>query len=71
MDIVEYIKLCLVRKKITFAKLAELTGQSQSNLSNKVKRGKFQTDELEKIAHALDAELDIKFIDKESGKPII
>lgn len=71
MDIVEYLKLCLVRRNLTFSRLAELTGQSQSNLSNKVRRGKFQTDELEKIAAALDAELEIRFVDRESGKPII
>ena len=71
MNIVEYIKLCLVKKNLTFTKLAELTEQSQSNLANKVKRGKFQTDELEKIAAALNSSLDIRFIDNDTKQPII
>lgn len=71
MDIVEYLKLCLIKRNLNFLKLAELTGQSQSNLANKIKRGKFQTDELEKIAAALDARLEIKFIDNATNQPII
>ena len=71
MDIVEYLKLCLIKRNLNFSKLAELTGQSQSNLANKIKRGKFQTDELEKIAAALGAHLEIKFIDNTIDQPII
>ena len=71
MNIVEYIKLCLVKRNLNFTRLAELTNQTQSNLANKVKRGKFQTDELERFAAALGAHLDIRFIDDKTGEPII
>ena len=71
MNIVEYIRLCLVKKNLNFTKLAELTGQAQSNLANKVKRGKFMTDELERFANAMNADLDIRFIDRETKQPII
>ena len=71
MDIVEYLKLCLVKRKLNFSKLAELTNQSQSNLANKIKRGNFQTDELERIAAALDSYLEIRFIDNTTNQPII
>lgn len=71
MNIVEYIRLCLVKRNLTFTQLAELTNQSQSNLSQKVKRGKFQTDELEKIADALNTRLEIRFLDKATNMPLV
>ncbi len=71
MDIIEYLKLCLVKRGLNLSKLATLTGQSQPNLSNKMKRGNFQLSELEKIAQALDASLEIKFIDNQTSQPII
>ena len=71
MDIIEYLKLCLVKRGLNLSKLATLTGQSQPNLCNKMKRGNFQLSELEKIAQALDASLEIKFIDNQTSQPII
>jgi hypothetical protein len=46
-------------------------GQTPANVNNKYKRNTFKVSELEKIADALDAELEIKFIDRETGEPII
>ena len=69
MDIVKYITDCLNERNMTFTKLAELTGQSQPNLANKVKRNNFKTEELEQIAAALNAKLEIRFIDNETGRP--
>lgn len=71
MDLTEKIKIICIKRKISLIELAERTKQSQQNLNNKLRRNDFKASELEKIAQALDAELDIKFIDKESGKPII
>lgn len=71
MDIREYIKLCLVKRGITEAELARRTGQTRQNLSNKYSRGIFKNTELEKIAAALNASFEIRFIDNETGKPII
>lgn len=51
--------------------LRALRGQTPQNFNQKMQRNSFQTSELEKIAAALGADLDIKFIDKTSGKPII
>lgn len=70
MDIVEYIKSCLYAKNMTFTKLAELTGQAQPNLANKVKRGSFKTDELERYADAMNADMEIRFIDRNTHLPI-
>lgn len=72
MNIREYISLCRVkRNNMTEAELARRTGQTPQNLNNKYKRNTFKVAELEKIAQALDAELKIQFIDRETGEPII
>ncbi len=71
-DVREYINLCRVRRgNMSEAELARKTGQTPQNMNNKHKRNTFKVSELEKIAEALDAELKILFIDKETGKPII
>lgn len=72
MDVREYIRLCCVKRgNITEAELARRTGQTPQNMHNKYKRGTFKVSELEKVAEALGAELQISFVDKETGKPII
>ena len=71
-DVREYIDLCRVKcGRITEAELARRTGQTPQNLNNKFKRNAFKVSELEKVAEALDAELQIRFISKETGEPII
>ena len=71
-DVREYINLCRVKRgNMTEAELARRTGQTPQNMNNKYKRNTFKISELVKVADALDAELKIQFIDKETGKPII
>lgn len=68
----EYIRLCCVKcGNISEAELARRTGQTPQNLNNKYKRNTFKLSELEKIAEALGARLEVSFVDKETGKPII
>lgn len=72
MNMREYIKLCLVKRgNMSEAELARRTGQTPQNLNNKYKRNVFKVSELEKIADALDSDLNIQFIDRKTGKPII
>lgn len=72
MDVREYIRLCMVKKNnMAEAELARRTGQTPQNMNNKYKRNTFKVSELEKIASALDADLDIRFIDKKTGLPIV
>lgn len=72
MDIRNYIALCRVkRNNMSEAELARRTGQTPQNMSNKYKRNTFKISELERVAEALDCELRIEFIDKQSGKPLI
>ena len=72
INISEYIDLCLVKKgKISHAELARLTEQSPQVIFKKFKNGTFKISELEKIAAALDSDLDIRFIDHTTKAPII
>jgi hypothetical protein len=71
-NIREYINLCRVKRgNMSEAELARRTGQTPQNMNNKYRRDTFKISELEKIAEAMDADLQISFIDKETGKPII
>lgn len=75
MDITEYIKLCLVKRKLSSRQLAlKMDPDSPTaaqNLNNKLKRNNFKIQEIEEIAELLDCELEVRFIDKESKKPLI
>lgn len=72
MNLIEYIRLCLVKKgNISASELARRAGLTPQNLSNKFSRNKFSNHDLEKIAAALDCELKITFIDKNSGEPLM
>ncbi len=72
MDVREYINLCRVKRgNISEAELARRTGQTPQNMNNKYKRNTFKVSELEKVADALDADLKILFIDRQTGEPII
>lgn len=53
------------------SELARRMGQTPQNLNNKYKRDAFKVSELERVADALDADLQIKFIDRNSREPII
>jgi len=71
-NIREYIRLCMVKRgNMSEAELARRTGQTPQNMTNKYRRNVFKVSELEKIAEALDAELVMYFIDKETGEPFV
>ena len=71
MNVREYIRICCVKRgNITEAELARRTGQTPQNLNNKYKRNTFKISELEKVADALNADLKIVFVDRETGEPI-
>ena len=71
-DVREYISLCRVKRgNMSESELARRTGQTPQNMNNKYRRNTFKISELEKVAEAMNAELKISFIDKETGEPII
>jgi len=63
MTISEKIRVLAKRKGHTLGELADLTGQSRQNLSNKLQRDNFSVSELNKIAASLGCSLEISFID--------
>lgn len=58
----EKIKILLKRNGLTAGDLAERTGQTRQNLSNKFKRNNFPESELRTIAEALGCQCEITFI---------
>jgi len=64
----ERIKIICKRKGIIMASVAEATGQSRQNLSNKLTRNNFTEAELQAIAEAIGCTYEAVFIDKETGE---
>lgn len=59
----EKIRIIMDRKKISMGAMAEGTGQSRQNLSNKMKRDDFSEKELRKMADVLGCTINIQIID--------
>lgn len=71
-DFKEYVALCRMKRgQMTNAELARLTNQSPQNLHSKLQGKSIKTSDLERIAEAMGADLQIRFIDRETGEPII
>lgn len=62
------LKIKLIEKDLTAKDLAAKIGTSQQNLSAKMKRDNFSEKEMEEIAAALNCNLKISFIDRDTGK---
>lgn len=52
----EKIRIAISRQGMTVTKLADATGQTRQNLSNKLSRDNFTVNELQEIADALGVE---------------
>ena len=61
LSIGEKIKIIMKRRNMTMADLAEATGQSRQNLSNKMTRDKFDEKETREIAAAMGCEVETTF----------
>ena len=55
MTLEQKVSMALAYKQISQAALARMVGQSPSNFNQKMKRGTFTVQELEKIGEALGA----------------
>ena len=63
------IRLLLVKKgNMSESELARRTGTNRSNLSLKMKRDNFTEKDLRKIADVLGCDLNIEFVDRETGE---
>jgi len=66
----EKIKIVLKRRGMTMGDLAEKTGQTSQNLSNKMSRDNFPEKELKEIADALDCDFEGYLVMRDSGDRI-
>lgn len=66
----EKIKVIMKRNNFTMTELANQLNCSRQNLSNKMSRNNFDERELTAITNALGCELEINFINRETGEKI-
>lgn len=66
----EKIKVILSRRNMTLAQLAEKTGQSRQNMSNKMSRDNFTEKDLQEIAIALDCSYKATFTMNDTGEEV-
>ena len=62
MTYTQKLKMAMVATNINQVKLAELTKQSQENLSQKMAKNNFKMQEFEKLVNAMGCELKIQII---------
>lgn len=71
MAMTEKIRIMLVKSgNISESELARRMGISPQNLHNKMKRDNFTETDLREIAAALNCELSIQFVSKETGEVV-
>ena len=70
LSMAEKIKIVLGRRSMTLGDLAEKTGQTRQNLSNKMSRDNFTEKELRKIAEALECTYYAGFTMNDTGENI-
>ena len=63
----EKIKTIMTRQKVSMGDMAEQTGQSRQNLSNKMKRDDFSESEIRKMAAVLGCTVEVVFRDAEGN----
>ena len=66
----EKIKVIMKRNNFTMTELANQLNCSRQNLSNKMSRNNFDEWELTAIANALGCEIEINFVNRETGEKI-
>lgn len=70
MTIAEKVRLLTRRRGMSLATLSERTGQTPQNFSAKMRRDNFTVVQMMEIAEVLGCEVEISFIDKETGEKI-
>lgn len=72
MAMTEKIRIMLVKcGNISESELARRMGISPQNLHNKMKRDNFTETDLQEIAAALDCDLSIQFVSKQTGETLL
>jgi len=70
LSIGEKIKILLKRRGMTMAELAEKTGQSRQNLSNKMSHDNFSESDAKAMATALGCTFRAEFVMDDTGESI-
>ena len=68
MELDKYIKKVLIDKDVKQVELAERLNISRASLGGLISRNKMGVDKLEEIANALNCDLKISFIDRETHR---
>ena len=68
MELDKYIKKVLIDKDVKQIELAEKMGISRASLGGLISRNKMGVDKLEELATALNCDVKITFVDKDTGK---
>ena len=71
LSVAEMIRLLAKRKGVTVGFIADGLGHSRQNLSNKLRKNEFKVSELEEIATAVGARVELHFVDNKTGNRII
>lgn len=62
LTVSEKIRMAAARSGVSLSELARRIGKTPQNLSQRLKRGTIYPEELEQIAAALGAEIDVAFV---------
>lgn len=62
LSVAEKIRLIMKRQKVMMGDLAEASGQTRQNLSNKMTRGNFTEKDITELAAALGCTVEIRFV---------
>lgn len=62
MNLTEKLKIAMIKQNITQIELAERTGQTQNNLSNKMIRDNFKLSEYLKLVEAMGCSLELNIV---------
>lgn len=61
LTVAEKIRLIMKRKNMTMGELAEASGQTRQNLSNKMSRGNFTEKDITELSKALGCTAEVVF----------
>ncbi len=62
MNLTEKLRIAMIKQNMTQTQLAELTDQTQKNLSNKMSRDNFKLSEYQRLVEALGCTLEVSII---------
>ena len=62
IDLAEKIRILAIKQKVPVSEIAKRSGQSSSNLYNKMLRNDFKLSELQRVADALGVGLEVNFV---------